>query len=140
MLLVIGCDSEDHPPSPTDTVSILTAVDPTVAGGRTIGCYDLTWTGLLKADPKWGTTITFDVASAGVGTVPVMWLPGFTGHRIGSEVAVYDAKNNFVATTGHRYTLMGGSDAPIPAKLDDADVPPDTRSLLTCHVLPPVTP
>jgi hypothetical protein len=36
-----------------------------------------------------------------------MWPPGFTGRRVGSEVAVVDTNGNLVATTGQSYSIKG---------------------------------
>jgi len=36
-----------------------------------------------------------------------MWPPGFTGRRVGSEVAVFDTHGDLVATTGRSYSIAG---------------------------------
>ena len=41
---------------------------------------------------------------------PVMWPPGFTARRVGSEVQVLDGLGRVVATTGQTYEIDGGGD------------------------------
>jgi hypothetical protein len=53
--------------------------------------------GKLTADPKFGTV--FD-------GMPVMWPPGFTGRRVGSEVEVLNPSGKVVATTGRSYEMF----------------------------------
>jgi len=69
-------------------VELLTGVDSCWAGGA--------WgsEGLLVADPEYGTRF---------GGKPAMWPVGYTGRRVGSEVAVVDQAGRVVATTGRRY-------------------------------------
>lgn len=71
-----------------ERVDLLTGVDSCYAGGA--GGF----VGLLTADPDYGTR--FDGR-------PAMWPLGYTGFRVGSEVAVADAAGNVVAMTGRRY-------------------------------------
>jgi hypothetical protein len=68
-------------------------------------CYTSAAVGPLVVDPEYGTAIT-DVPT--LATAPVMWPPGFTGRRVGSEVVVYDPEGKVVATTGRSYRLEGG--------------------------------
>jgi hypothetical protein len=56
---------------------------------------------LLVADPNFGTAFKSDNGSI----TPAKWPPGYTGHRAGSEVEVYDARGSLVATTGRRYRI-----------------------------------
>ena len=66
----------------------------------------LSWTdGRLVVDAEYGTALA-DGDRAGT---PVMWWPGFTGRRVGSEVEVLDPEGNVVAITGKRYRIHGGS-------------------------------
>lgn len=70
-------------------------------------CYNLNWIeGQLVVDPTYGTAVTSDFYGR---TVPVMWRPGFTGRRSGSEVAVLDPDGKVVAVTGQNYRMEGGS-------------------------------
>jgi hypothetical protein len=56
---------------------------------------------LLVADPDFGTGLKNDDGNV----VPAKWPPGYTGHRAGSEVEVYDTRGVLVATTGRRYRI-----------------------------------
>ena len=67
------------------------------------GCYTNYRTGLLVADPEYGTAI-----NDGHGTTPVAWRPGYTAQQAGHEVDVVDPDGHVVATTGHNYQLWGG--------------------------------
>jgi hypothetical protein len=40
--------------------------------------------------------------------MPVMWPPGSTARRAGSEVEVLDKQGSVVARTGSRYLIEGG--------------------------------
>jgi hypothetical protein len=89
-----------------DSVYLLTGVGPngnSASDGS--GCF-LDWAvGLLSVDPTSGTT----VKDEGTGQVmPIMWKPGYTARRVGSEVSVLDPNGTVVATTGHRYKINGG--------------------------------
>lgn len=85
-----------------DVVQLVTGVPPGLRGNNgEVACYTNSVTGLLTVDPTYGTAITGPYT-------PVVWRPGFTGRRVGSEVAVLDPKGNVVATTGHTYTIAGG--------------------------------
>jgi hypothetical protein len=64
------------------------------------------WEGRLVADATSGTALITGNRGA---VVPVVWRPGFTGRRSGSEVQVVDPQGNVVAVTGHKYSLDGGS-------------------------------
>lgn len=57
----------------------------------------------LLIDPQYGTAL----AEYGGSKTPVMWRPGFTGRRVGSEVVVLDPTGNVVATTGQSYRIAG---------------------------------
>ena len=69
-----------------------------------------TGSGLLVADPTYGTAIIGQDSMAALGDepMPVAWRPGFTARRIGSDVAVLDPQGNVVARTGRSYTIDGG--------------------------------
>ena len=66
--------------------------------------------GRLVVDANYGTAIEIDrqPAQVDLAPVPVMWRPGFTGRRAGSEVEVLDREGNVVATTGRTYRIAGG--------------------------------
>jgi hypothetical protein len=93
-LLVIGC---------ADPVSLLNGVPPTIGDG---GCFTNSAGGPLIVDPKYGTAIV-DGDTGGSAT-PVMWRPGYSGRRIGSEIEVLDPDGEVVATTGRSYRIAGG--------------------------------
>jgi hypothetical protein len=70
----------------------------------TYGCpADGGTSGLLVADETNGTAI-------GPLRKPVLWPPGFTARRVGSEVQVLEGLGRVVATTGQTYVLDGGGD------------------------------
>jgi hypothetical protein len=81
-----------------------TAVSAMIGGGPD-GC-GYPWQGLLVADATSGTAL---ITGNRGDVVPVVWRPGFTGRRSGSEVQVVDPQGNVVAVTGHKYRLNGGS-------------------------------
>jgi hypothetical protein len=95
-LCLLGCDSVVLP---WDRVQLLTddADKYTVNADGTlhVGCGLMPTTGDLIADATSGTAYKD-------GT-PTMWLPGYTGRRVGSEVEVLDRDGKVVATTGKRY-------------------------------------
>lgn len=74
---------------------------------------------LLVADAQFGTALSYRDA-----TVPAVWPPGFTGRRVGSEVAVYGRHGNLVATTGRRYYIDWVSNGGIPFGQVICDVTP----------------
>lgn len=102
-LFVLAC-------GPFASVPLLTGVPPHgVSDTGQIGCYTSAATGLLRYDPTVGTTIEDETAmTLAPVAVPIMWLPGFSARRLGSEVEVLDADGNVVATSGRRYRIDGG--------------------------------
>jgi hypothetical protein len=93
-MLACGLLPADEP------VALITGLGPLPEPGD---CYTDYVVGRLRADPESGTTLT----SEGHEAVPVMWQPGFTGRRMGLEVAVFNAQGVQVAVTGHDYKLGG---------------------------------
>lgn len=95
-LCLLGCDSVVLP---WDRVQLLTDVadkyTTNADGTLHVECGLMPTTGDLIADPTSGTAYKD-------GT-PAMWLPGYTGRRVGSEVEVLDRDGKVVATTGKRY-------------------------------------
>ena len=57
----------------------------------------------LLVDPNYGTTL----AGYPDTRAPVMWRPGFTGRRVGTDVVVVDPNGHVVATTGQSYRIAG---------------------------------
>jgi hypothetical protein len=66
----------------------------------------------MVPDPQFGTAIT-DFASG--RSIPVMWRPGFSGRRKGSDVVVFDASGSVVAETSHGYRIQGTYWPPLSA-------------------------
>jgi hypothetical protein len=93
-LVVLGCAAP---------VSLLSGVP---SGFGDVGCFTNFAAGPLIVDPDDGTAIV-DGAMGGA-TTPVMWRPGFSGRRVGSEVEVLDPDGEVVATTGRSYRIAGG--------------------------------
>ena len=67
-------------------------------------CYLSTTTGLLAADPQYGTVLRSDDESTGV---PVKWPSFYRARAVASEIEVLDPSGRVVATTGNRYTFDG---------------------------------
>jgi hypothetical protein len=65
-------------------------------------CYDEAVEGLLLSG-RHGTDF-----ESGTSIVSVRWPSGFSGVRVGGEIAVLDLTGNVVATTGRHYWLRGG--------------------------------
>jgi hypothetical protein len=84
-LCLVGCASQGSSGEP---VELLTGAVGCYAGGAS------PFTGALTADSTYGTA--FDGR-------PAVWPVGYTGWRVGSEVAVVDGSGKSVATTGSRY-------------------------------------
>jgi hypothetical protein len=125
-LLFLGCGQQVQPsPSPSVTpqpslgeqVPLLTgrmiplkrSDMPQLKGSvlEVVGCYTNSWAGVLKVDKTYGTSM---VDEGGVGSSgPIMWPTGYTGYRVGSQVAVVDEHGTVVGVTGNRYIIiMGG--------------------------------
>ena len=66
-------------------------------------CFVGPWEGLLVADPRTGTAIV-----TGDRVQSLVWVTGYTGRRVGSEIEVIDRQGEVVATTGQHVVLMGG--------------------------------
>jgi hypothetical protein len=97
-LCLLGCGS----PVPSgEPVQLLTGARPFDEDECSPDAYEASE---LLTDSRYGTAL----ASFLVGeTVPVMWPLGFTGRRVGSEIAVLDTADNVVATTGQSYSIRG---------------------------------
>lgn len=86
----------------------------TLLTGEPLGpgaCYTFGATGELVVDPEYGTAIIIESwphDHEKSPPIPVMWRPGFTARRTGTEVAVLDPAGQIVATTGRKYELEGG--------------------------------
>ena len=96
-LIVVGCGSTVPFGEP---VQLLTGAMPFDQDECTRNAHTASQ---LLVDPEHGTTI----AGYPDTRYPVMWPPGFTGRRVGSEVVVSDPNGKAVATTGTSYTMTG---------------------------------
>lgn len=96
-LCLLGCGSKAPPGEP---VQLLTGVLPFDQDE----CSPVQ-AAQLYVDPQYGASLglPWDLAVR----TPVMWPPGFTGRRVGSEVVVLDPIGNVVATTGQTYSMDG---------------------------------
>jgi len=151
-MLIVGCAEQVEPrPSPTVTpqpslgeqVPLLTQrpVAQTPPVGAVTGCYTNWWAGVLTVDKTYGTAMADEGMAAATGHSqppgPIMWPTGYTGYRVGSQVAVVDTNGNVVAITGQRYKIIMGG-------LTDLDPiePHVPGALLACGppLLEPVSP
>ena len=90
-------------------VALLTGVPPGFPSNSASACYTNWAHGRLVVDPRYGTAIIdTDMNPANTTAVAVMWRPGLTARRVGSEVEVVDEAGNVVAITGHTYRIDGG--------------------------------
>jgi hypothetical protein len=104
VLVLASCGSTISGGAP---VQLLTGVVPGYTENG--GCFTNFAVGTLVVDEKYGTAITDETAmSDHPVTTPVMWRPGFTGRRAGSEVEVMDRQGLVVARTNQRYQIAGG--------------------------------
>lgn len=79
-------------------------------GSTQVGCYTDFITAELVTDPTYGTAV-IEHDSTGHNPdhrYPVMWLPGDTGRRSGSEVEVLDRSGSVIARTGQAWQIEGG--------------------------------
>jgi hypothetical protein len=95
-LILLGCGS-----LPPDQVKLGISEN-----ARPFGCYLTYSTFDLVVDPNYGTGIGYDNGPI----APLYWPPGYTGHRVGSEVEVRDPNGKVVATTGGRYHIWPADD------------------------------
>lgn len=98
VLCLLGCAPSGDP------VQLLTGVVPGYTENG--GCFTNFAVGPLLVDPTYGTAVRDE--TGGNAVTPVMWRPGFTGRRVGSEVMVVGPIGQLVATTGRSYQIEGG--------------------------------
>jgi hypothetical protein len=104
VLLLAGCSS---PAAQGKPVHLLTGVVPGYTD--TGGCFTDFALGKLIVDEQYGTAISDEGAGSGQPVItPVMWRPGFSGRRAGSEIEVLNPLGIVVATTNQRYQIAGG--------------------------------
>jgi len=106
-MTVLGCGL--LPQRSGDVLPLLTGLDPELAGKTgQIACYTNSAAGPVVIDPRYGTAIIDkDLNHDNTIPMPIMWRPGFTGRRVGSEIAVYDPQGSLVAITGRSYRIEG---------------------------------
>jgi len=93
------------------SVSLLTgrgSLGPVADGD--VSCYTDFAVGQLVVDAAYGAAIVENGRPT-----PVMWPPGYTARRAGSEVEVLDPHGSVVARTGSRYQIEGGHGGENPA-------------------------
>src|SRR5690349_11554437 len=133
VLLLLGCARQAAPtPAPSVTpqpslgeqVPLLTQrhAPPPEGPGVTVGCYTYYQTALLVVDKTYGTAMADQQAPPIDGPPqPIVWPFGYTGYRVGSEVAVANESGTVVAITGQRYWItMAGTDPTQPDVPEDA--------------------
>jgi hypothetical protein len=104
-LFVLGCGPSGAEVQEGVPIRLLTGDYQGMASGG--GCFTYWATGPLSVDATSGTAI-IDTDADATTTEPVMWRPGFTGRRVGSEVEVLDPNGNVAAVTGRNYKIEGG--------------------------------
>lgn len=103
-LCLVGCGAA--PVSTSDAFELPHGQGP--ANGRNGVCSLGWWTsGRLVVDGNGGTSIIVEGGDFGTVGAPfqVLWWPGFTGRRVGSEVEILDPDGKVIATTGRRYRI-----------------------------------
>jgi hypothetical protein len=102
--LVAGCVGGVLPVEPSgESVQLLTGVPENGIADDGVSCFVDQESGQLIVDPKYGIALV-----SNMGTSIVSWRRGYTGRRVGSEIAVFDPRGNEVAVTGRSYKLGGG--------------------------------
>ena len=90
------------------------------------GCYLNFLVNELVVDPVNGTAV-IEKSMSNVGpqsrVLPIMWPPGYTARRSGSEVEVLARNGQVMARTGTSYRLQGGYEGNV---------------WLTCAMIPPM--
>lgn len=133
-------------PSLGEQVPLLTQQTPVPSPGPgiVVGCYTYYQNALLVVDMTYGTAMADERAPAppaGSRPQPVMWPFGYTGFRVGSEVAVISESGNVVAITGQRFWItMAGHDPAQPNVPDNvyaACGPPTPEALVPWPTVEP---
>jgi hypothetical protein len=99
---VFGCGSSPGP-SLGEPIHLVTG---SPIGGR--GCFTFAAQGMLVVDQTYGVAIVVANGPGPSTRAIVAWRPGFTGRRVGPEVAVVNPDGQVVATTGRSYRIAGG--------------------------------
>jgi hypothetical protein len=116
-LIVLACGQGPTQPSLHsalgEQVNLLTQQHaPTEGPGTVNGCHPYYQNALLVVDKTYGTAMADKQAPSypsGTPPQPVLWPFGYTGFRVGSEVAVVDGSGTVVAITGNRYSINMGT-------------------------------
>jgi hypothetical protein len=96
-MCLVGCDTATRMGEP---VQLLTGGQP--FDRATCETYfAVNW---MIVDPRYGTAVIDSNLNM---AIPVMWRPGFTGRRSGSDVVVLDPSGTVVAQTGRGYRIQG---------------------------------
>jgi hypothetical protein len=74
------------------------------------GCFTNHLDGLLTVDETYGTKLTIVDGHRTFPPMTIMWPVGYTGFRVGSEIAIVDEHGNVVGMTGNRYAIWMGGD------------------------------
>ena len=72
------------------------------------GCYLSSISAKLVTDPTYGTAVIEHDPTGLDRHLPVMWLPGDTARRSGSEVEILDRTGSVIARTGQAWQIEGG--------------------------------
>ena len=95
------------------SVTILTGsggIPGNTEGSPSQGCYTSSIGGEPVTDPTYGTAVIqhYGDGSTPDQRFPVMWLPGDTGRKSGSEVEILDRSGSVIARTGQAWFIEGG--------------------------------
>jgi hypothetical protein len=94
---------------PGEPVDLMTADEVYANEPNQPGCYTSGTEGELVVDERAGTAILEDPPYSTSGRrVIVIWPPGYTARRSGSEVEVFNRDGKTKAKTGTHVNLMGG--------------------------------
>jgi hypothetical protein len=97
-----------------EQINLLTGRNLTLVSG---GCYTYYQNALLVVDKTYGTAMAdrqAPPAPSEAPPLPIMWPIGYTGYRVGPEIAVVDESGHVVAVTGQRYWItLGGANLDI---------------------------
>jgi hypothetical protein len=105
-LLVLACGQQpaaSPQPSLGEQVPLLTG---RVVGKEDAGCYLNFMVGILNTDETYGTKMA---GGEDWPQTPIMWPVGYTGYRVGSEIAVVDEFGHVVGITGQYYAIDMGA-------------------------------
>jgi hypothetical protein len=102
VLVVLGCAGD---PEPSLELGEPVQLLPGYPNVSVRGCYAMSVTGPFVVDPEYGTAMIIEDLGAEPFRAIIGWPPGYTGRRVGSEVAVLDRDGTVVALTGRKYRV-----------------------------------